>query len=168
MKHQKTIIKSRKAVLEDIDSIYEIYMDEAVNPFLNVEFMSKSDFKQIFNQLLNQENLWICELDGNVVGLYAITRRKRRVNHVACIDSIALKSDYIGRGLGTQLMQQIIDELQQEGIQRIELIVESDNKSAIKFYQKFGFEIEGTLRKYFKRAYQNHYVDDYIMALVFD
>ena len=34
------------------------------------------------------------------------------------------------------------------GISRIELLVRADNEPAIALYQRFGFELEGRLRKY--------------------
>jgi hypothetical protein len=47
---------------------------------------------------------------------------------------------------------------------RIELSVFTDNESAIELYRKFGFEIEGTLRKYAFR--DGKFVDAYAMARV--
>jgi putative acetyltransferase len=45
---------------------------------------------------------------------------------------------------------------------RIQLEVYTDNEPAIRLYQKFGFEIEGTLRNFAFRDGQ--YVDVYAMA----
>ncbi len=45
---------------------------------------------------------------------------------------------------------------------RIELLVYGDNESAIALYQKYGFTMEGTLRKLAFRA--GTYVDGLLMA----
>ena len=47
---------------------------------------------------------------------------------------------------------------------RIELTVFTDNEAAIALYRKFGFEIEGTLRKYAFR--DGEFVDAYAMARI--
>jgi len=158
----------RKASAYDFDSIYEIMMDPAVNPFLNVEPMARDALRPIFNELLNRGNLSVYEQDGTVIGLVELSRGRRRTGHAVRLDNLAIRSESQGRGWGTQLLQDIITELQSQGVKRIDLIVESDNARAIRLYQKLGFEIEGTLRKYFKRAYQNQFVDDYLMAIIFD
>jgi putative acetyltransferase len=47
-------------------------------------------------------------------------------------------------------------------VTRTELTVLTDNQRAISLYREFGFEIEGTLRKY---AFRNgEFVDAYVMA----
>ena len=47
-------------------------------------------------------------------------------------------------------------------LRRVELTVFTDNVGAVRLYQNFGFEIEGTLREY---AFRNgQYVDAYSMA----
>jgi ribosomal protein S18 acetylase RimI-like enzyme len=48
------------------------------------------------------------------------------------------------------------------------LTVESDNTRGLAFYAKQGFEIEGKLRKFYKRSHEAEYVDDYIMSKLFE
>ncbi len=49
-------------------------------------------------------------------------------------------------------------------LQRIELFVFVENKPAIYLYEKFGFLIEGRLRKAVYR--HERFYDDYLMALL--
>jgi len=51
-------------------------------------------------------------------------------------------------------------------LKRIELEVYTDNAAAIHLYEKFGFVIEGTKRKYAFR--DGEYVDAHVMARVRD
>lgn len=50
------------------------------------------------------------------------------------------------------------------GLRRIELTVFTDNTAAVHLYEKFGFAIEGTARRYGLR--NGEFVDAYHMALV--
>jgi putative acetyltransferase len=84
------------------------------------------------------------------------------------VGSLAFGPAYHGRGLARTIMAEVLDELRATGIKRVELIVESDNPKAIRFYESLGFEIEGTLRKFYKRATEDRYIDDHIMARLFD
>ena len=49
---------------------------------------------------------------------------------------------------------------------RVELYAEADNPRALRFYAKLGFVHEGTLRQFYKRAHQAHYVDEWVMGLL--
>jgi putative acetyltransferase len=49
-------------------------------------------------------------------------------------------------------------------IRRLELNVYTDNEAALKLYQKFGFQIEGTHRHY--AFHDGAFVDSYSMARI--
>jgi putative acetyltransferase len=65
-------------------------------------------------------------------------------------------------------MKELIRDLAEEGVRRIELRVEADNQRAIAFYQTLGFENEGTLKKYMKRAGDAEYIDVHQMGLLLE
>ena len=65
-------------------------------------------------------------------------------------------------------LPEAIDALTAAGVKRIELFAESDNAPALRFYEKLGFEREGTLRKFYKRAGDADYIDEHVMALLVD
>jgi putative acetyltransferase len=73
--------------------------------------------------------------------------------------------DWQGKGIGTALMRAAIELVGKWlNLTRLELTVFTDNERAIALYRKFGFEIEGTLRKYAFRDGQ--FADVYTMARV--
>jgi L-phenylalanine/L-methionine N-acetyltransferase len=93
----------------------------------------------------------VAELDGEVVGsagVHSAAALNLRRRHALAL-GISVAKPAQGRGVGTALMEALIDYADRwAGVLRIELIVWVDNERAIRFYQKFGFEIEGRLRAY--------------------
>jgi putative acetyltransferase len=156
----------RKTTREDFDQVYEIYMDETVNPFVNFEIMNKESFRPIFDEMIKCGGLQVYELEGEVISALVISRFQHRLKHLAYIGAFGIKRSYQGKGIGTKIMQELISDLQADGVRRIELRVEADNMRAISFYKKLGFEAEGTLRKYMKRKKDADYVDVRIMGLL--
>jgi L-phenylalanine/L-methionine N-acetyltransferase len=104
-------------------------------------------------------------LDGTHIvghaGLHQASPNPRRAH--AWSVGIALVDEWQGRGLGTRLMQTLIDLADNWlGALRLELTVYCDNARAIALYERFGFVIEGTLRAYSLR--EGQYVDTLAMA----
>ena len=58
------------------------------------------------------------------------------------INEIVVSDAYRGQGIGQQLLGAISDEAKQRGIGCIDLFCSIPNVSAIRFYQKHGFEME--------------------------
>ena len=54
--------------------------------------------------------------------------------------AISLLKEYRGYGIGTKLMQEMLDELRKDGYTQVSLSVQKSNY-AVKMYQKVGFEI---------------------------
>ncbi len=94
------------------------------------------------------------------LGLEALSRP--RMWHTGRI-GMAVRDDWQGRGVGTTLMGAALDLADNWlGLTRVELSVYTDNAAGIALYEKFGFEIEGTHRRYVFR--NGEYVDAYSMA----
>jgi ribosomal protein S18 acetylase RimI-like enzyme len=53
-----------------------------------------------------------------------------------------------GQGIGTRLMAATLEAAEANGLCRIELLVRADNEAAIALYRRFGFDTEGTCRRY--------------------
>jgi L-phenylalanine/L-methionine N-acetyltransferase len=92
-------------------------------------------------------------VDGRVVGQLGLqvvqNPRRRDVGKFG----MAVHDDYQGRGVGSALMAAMVDLADNWlGLRRIELEVWADNEPAIHLYKKFGFEVEGTGRKFAYRA----------------
>lgn len=79
-----------------------------------------------------------------------------RVNHRVSMGISVLK-DYHNLGIGSIMMEYILEQAKVYGKQKVELEVRKDNINAIHLYQKYGFKQEGLISKGF--FVDNSYVD---------
>ena len=95
------------------------------------------------------DHILVAVIDGEVIGVIGLhTSSRPRVNHKGEI-GMMVRDDWQGKGVGVAMMRAVIDLAEKWlNLARIELTVFTDNEPAIALYRKFGFEIEGTLRKY--------------------
>jgi len=78
---------------------------------------------------------------------------------------IYLHQDFHGIGLGTAMLNRLIELARKEELHRIGLSVILDNKRAIHLYQKIGFKIEGIMKDtYFGEDGKYH--DELVMGLI--
>jgi L-phenylalanine/L-methionine N-acetyltransferase len=104
--------------------------------------------------------------EGEVIGNLDLRTHpdSPRRSHVGEI-GMAVHDDWQGKGIGTALMEAALDLADNWlNLERIELNVYTDNAAGRALYEKFGFEIEGTHRRYAFR--EGQYVDAYSMARI--
>lgn len=159
----------RLAAQKDKKNILAIYQDRSVRPYLNYDELSDVEFDAIFLEKMSDPfKLYVFEENDQILGTVTIQKGQHRNSHVAMICALGIKQNFQGKGFGKKYFMQMIDLLKDEGFLRVELMVEEDNENAIEFYKKLGFEVEGILKKYFKRNRQNHYVNELYMGLLFE
>jgi L-phenylalanine/L-methionine N-acetyltransferase len=104
----------------------------------------------------------VAVVEGRIVGSAGIQRLKGRRRHVGEA-GMSVHDDFQRRGIGSALTAALVDAADNWlDLKRIELTVYVDNAPAIRLYQKFGFEAEGTCRGFAFRDGQ--YVDAFAMA----
>ncbi|ACA44019.1 GNAT family N-acetyltransferase [Clostridium botulinum] len=123
--------------------------------------------KEFIQSLGSNDHLLVAEIkeedEKKVVGVIGLNINSNpRTKHTASLGMMVHKA-YQGNGIGKKLMSEILD-LADTWLMlvRIELGVFTDNEKAIKLYEKFGFEIEGT--KKYAAIKNGRYADEYIMA----
>lgn len=150
----------RLARPSDLDAVYAIYMHPDVVPYLGFDPMPKREFFAIFEGLLACKGFFVAECDGVIKGFYRVTRNEGRSRHGAYLSTLAVSPDERGSGFAHEMMSDAIELLKQQGVLRVELMVEADNARALAFYRKLGFEQEGVIRAAYKRAGEDTYVDE--------
>ena len=100
----------------------------------------------------NPENAMILAFDeGELVGCGIISSvsGRARFSHRKEL-AITVRKDYWGKGIGSGIMEVLMDFAKKSDAEVLELQVRSDNERAIALYKKFGFEKIGTYEKFFK------------------
>ena len=76
---------------------------------------------------------------GKIIGIASLNRLPRRMSHRGDF-GISVAKQYWNRGIGGNLMTEIIKFAKLNKFEVIDLQVRSDNESAIHLYKKFGFK----------------------------
>lgn len=99
----------------------------------------------------NKNDIMLVALEGGrVVGNAALeSERIPRYSHRATL-SVTVLREFWGRGIGSRLLEMLIDFARDSQIEVISLEVRSDNERAISLYKKFGFILIGRYKKFFK------------------
>jgi RimJ/RimL family protein N-acetyltransferase len=114
----------------------ESYIDEE-----NFKQLIKEDTESVHNLFL------VCEVNGRIVGFSRCEGNDlKRMSHKVEFGVCVLK-DFWGYGIGTNLLKETIKWADTSGIKKITLNVLESNKKAIMLYKRYGFEVEGVLKK---------------------
>ena len=119
--------------------------------------------EKIINRGKNQY-WYVAEENGKVIGLGILMNHGNlRKKHVGVI-TLMVNSDYQNKGIGSLLMDKLINLSESLNIIRLELCVFRDNYKAINLYKKFGFKEEAIK---VKSALKNgEYIDEIMMARI--
>ncbi len=108
--------------------------------------MTVEQEKQFLEQTAKQPNAiyFVAEIDSKIIGAASFAGGSRpRLKHVGEF-GVSVSKAYWGNGIGTALVQRILDWSKETSIiRKVDLLVRADNISAIHVYKKLGFVIEG-------------------------
>lgn len=89
----------------------------------------------------------VAKVDGKIVGTCGIHGKdKPRIKHIADFGISVLK-EFWGIGIGSYLIETIIDWACKNGLRKLNLTVREGNSRARHLYKKFGFKKEGTQKR---------------------
>jgi len=104
--------------------------------------LSRESFFQLYKSLSEESRYSLVGIfeDSQIVGLggYRYTTDFIRGEHLY-VDDLIIKGGVRSKGLGTKLINHLIDEANQRGIHLIRLSTHKDNTRAINFYKERGF-----------------------------
>jgi [ribosomal protein S18]-alanine N-acetyltransferase len=89
----------------------------------------------------------LAEADGDTIGYAGLTATR----HEADIQTVAVRTDRQGAGIGALLVTELLAETRRRGVGEVVLEVRADNEPARRLYARFGFTQVGVRRGYYRR-----------------
>jgi len=99
---------------------------------------------QVFNEHLEkygEENIWVAEVEKNIVGLVGLIIRGK----AAEVEPIIISSSYRKKGIGKKLLQFIINHVREKEIKYLSIRPVARNKNAMKIFYEMGFKTLGNI-----------------------
>jgi putative acetyltransferase len=162
-------VRIRHVSDRDVDAVHEILQAAHVVrgtmrlPYSDAE-MARQRIKPVDGTLK-----LVATIDDAVAGYCELVTHPDhpRHRHAGEINLIATHPGHRGRGVGEVLMKEMV-EVADKWLQltRLGLTVWTTNASAITLYQRHGFEIEGTLRRY--AFCDGRHIDAHVMGRIRD
>lgn len=131
----------------------------------NISDEREARFIERFNRSKKDIMLIACDGEKIVANASLEANRVLRYAHRSEL-SITVLKEYWGRGIGSRIMEILIEFAKENKIEVIYLDVRQDNERAIALYQKFGFKKNCDIEKYFK--IDGKYYGGSIMTLYLD
>lgn len=130
------VTEIKKLLYKTWISVYSgLYSQEAIDKITS-EWHS---IKLLKNQILDPKKLFLVAKDGNkIIGMCNTASVSDKENEIN-IQRLHIDPDYQRQGIGTSLINKIIDTFPK--VSKIDLEVEKQNKQAISFYKKNGYKI---------------------------
>jgi L-amino acid N-acyltransferase YncA len=141
----------RPAVASDIDAITLIYahhVNHGTGSF-ETEPPDRTEMARRWNDVAARGLPWLVAEDDSVISgyAYAAPYRSRPAYGHTVEDSICVRPDRLGTGLGKRLLPALITAARASGMrQMIAVIGDSANHSSIRLHRRFGFHDAGLLR----------------------
>ena len=141
----------RAAAASDMDAIAHIYAHHVNHgtATLETEAPDSSEIRRRWTEVTAKGLPWlVADDDGEVVGYaYAGSYRPRLAYRHTVEDSIYVRADRLGIGVGRLLMPALIEATRACGMHQIIAVIgDSGNQASINLHRRFGFQDAGLLK----------------------
>ncbi|SDN86623.1 GNAT family N-acetyltransferase [Acetanaerobacterium elongatum] len=122
----------RRMTIDDYDEIYKLWL-RTPGMGLNTVDDSREGIEKYLCR--NPNTCFIAEQDGEIIGVIMSGHDGRR----GFIHHTAVKTTERGQGVGSALLEQAMNALRDEGINKVALVVFDKNEIGNQFWDKRGF-----------------------------
>ena len=123
--------------------------------------------KTILEEKINKNfPVIVAELDGIVVGFGMYSEFRFREAYQFTVEhSVYVNEDFQSKGIGKQLLQELINLARKQKIHTMIGVIDSENQSSVVFHEKFGFKTVGIIKE---SGYKfDRWLDSVLMQLLF-
>ena len=136
----------RKPVID----IFNYFIDNSMATYR--EKRVDDDFFDFFKDNAINDIFYVIEYKTDIVGFGLIrTHRKADTFNRTCELTYFILPDYTRLGIGTKLLEILIDKAKQNGIDNLLASISSYNERSLKFHEKHGFNQCGRFRRVAKK-----------------
>jgi len=127
----------RKMTIDDYEQVYDIWLKSGNG--LNDVDDSKAGIQKYLNR--NPNTCFVAESDGKIIGSVLGGHDGRR----GFINNMSVLASERKKGVGTALVNAVVDALKSEGITKVALVVFAHNTPGNAFWEKRGFKVRNDL-----------------------
>ena len=125
-------IDTREFFITDYDAALQIWQSVE-----GIEIAEGDDRKGVGKFLARNPGLSRVAIDGPAIVGVALCGHDGRRGHIY---HLAVDPAYQGQGLGKRLLDECLDGLRRAGVQRVIILVASDNQRGAEFWKRHGWE----------------------------
>ena len=133
----------RYVTQRDVKRITEIYNDYIINTTISFEVkpLTEDEMRNRIESVLAHGPFLVWEEDGEIAGYcYAHPWKERAAYHNTLETTVYLAPQYFRRGIGTQLMHELINQCRVDNIKVLIACITANNEASIKMHEALGFK----------------------------
>ncbi len=158
-----------RATIDYIEPITEIYNQAVLTTTATFDTEPIS---------IDEQRIWFAEHDdrfpvyvalkfGKVIGWASLSKWSGRCAYSSTAEiSIYIKEGYRGKGIGTKLINRVLDEGKKAGIHTILARIAEGSEASVRLHQNAGFEYVGVMREVGKKF--GKLLDVHLLQLIFN
>ena len=155
------MLSTRRAAAADVPAILALVRRVVPLMHANGNFQWSTDYPNegVFQRDIEQQQLWVVELDGEVVGVAALTQDQDAeyaqadwdvaeaalVTHRLAVDPVAQ-----GKGVALALMAQAETQAAAQGLRVLRVDTNSENAATQRLFPKLGYRFAGEITLAFR------------------
>ena len=160
----------RKAKIEDLEELLEIYNYEVENGIATLDLKPKTlEERKVWFYSHNIDNhlLIVAEIDKHIAGYASLSPYREKEAYKSTVElSVYVGVDYRNKGVATVLMSNILEEAKKDGqTHTVVSVITSSNEASKKLHNKFGFEFCGTIKEVGMKFGRYLDIDNYRLGL---
>ena len=133
----------RAVRVDDAQAIVEIYNEYVLNTTISfeTEALTVEQMQRRIEDIASHCPYIVWEEDGEIAGYcYAHPWKERVAYHLTLETTVYLSPKYFRKGIGTKLMERLIEECRNAGYKVLIACITADNVASIEMHRALGFK----------------------------